>query len=1229
MTTDHPKQVQESRDDEGPVVVGIGASAGGLEALRPLVGHLPDATNMCYVITQHMAPKHKSLLDQLLSRETGLEVREAEDGDPVTANVIFVTPPGSDVVVRDGRLRLQSPQAVVGPKPSVDIFFTSLAEELGTRAIGIVLSGTGSDGSYGVRAIRAAGGVVIAQQPETAKYDGMPNAAIETGCVDLVMLPVEIAREISSIACFPRRPAEPEANLQGDQAIDMILKKLQQHTGVDFVNYKKTTIARRLDQRLATVRTKNLEEYYAYIIDHPGELDQLCKNILISVTAFFRDKQAFEALGEALKRLLAAKEPGDMLRIWVPGCATGEEPYSIAILLHEYLHQQINAYKIQIFATDIDEDALNVARRGMYSAASVGELEDGLIERCFIRNGNQYQIAKTVRDLVVFARQNLIQDPPFLRMDVITCRNLLIYFNTKLQDKAIRVFHYALIPGGHLLLGKSEAVSSYSDLFETVDSSAKLFRRKSGPRIAPPALAGSPMSSSGLYGSETLPRRSDPRETTFLDIVRAAALDAYVPICALLNERFELLHAHGDVSPFIVIKPGRVDLNILTMVIDDFRPELRALLHKARRDHTTLEGQAKKLTVNGETFYVRMRLHPVHSNREEADYFLVGFDKTPEPADIVALPPASGDEQDARIAELDQELIATREHLQTVIEELETSNEELQALNEELQATNEELQSSNEELETSNEELQSTNEELETVNEELQVKTQELGEANSDLNNVLKSVGFGLVVVDGRGRITRFTASAAEVFDILPDDIGRQILSVPALFTLPDLRASLRQVLEQGTAFEAKVETGDRVYRMRILPYKNGRERTDGAVLTFSDQTDVERANRQIQVLGQRNEAILQTAADAIVVTGATGDIEIFNQAAEHIFGFNRDEMIGRSLKSLAPTRKEAAGRAGIADFLKSNGDRLIGNVTRAVARNAAGAVIPITLAVSVHDGQEGRVYTAIIRDISEQVRLEDLNARLVEDLKRSNRELAEFAYIASHDLREPLRMVSSYGELIKSKFADDLPENAAYYIDTMISGCLRMNRLIRELLEYSRLERTEPDFQPVNLDRLIDENIRDLKVLIREQDAVVTAEDLPRVMGDSVRLKQLLQNLINNAIKFARPDVPPAISVKARDIPGNKDKVLIQVDDNGQGIEENMAEEVFKIFRRLHGQEVEGTGVGLAVCKKIVEIHGGRIWVDTKADPGARLCFTLPKAPAPGIGEQTAKEKHPKEQKP
>ena len=305
--------------EDGPVVVGIGASAGGLEALRPLVGNLPDTTNMCYVITQHMAPKHKSLLDQLLSRETGLEVREVQDGDPVIANMIFVTPPGSDVVVRDGRLRLHAPQAVVGPKPSVDIFFTSLAEELGARAIGIVLSGTGSDGAYGVHAIRAAGGVVIAQCPETAKYDGMPNAAIETGCVDIVMPPVEIAQEISSIACFPRAPAEPEVNLQGDQAIDMILKKLQQHTGVDFVNYKKTTIARRLDQRLATARTKNLEEYYAYIMEHPSELDQLCKNILISVTAFFRDKQAFEALGEALKRLLANKEPGDMLRIWGAG----------------------------------------------------------------------------------------------------------------------------------------------------------------------------------------------------------------------------------------------------------------------------------------------------------------------------------------------------------------------------------------------------------------------------------------------------------------------------------------------------------------------------------------------------------------------------------------------------------------------------------------------------------------------------------------------------------------------------------------------------------------------------------------------------------------------------------------------------------------------------------------------------------------------------------------------
>ncbi|MBF0334130.1 MAG: PAS domain-containing protein [Alphaproteobacteria bacterium] len=841
-------------------VVGIGASAGGLEALRPLVANLPESGGMAYVIIQHLAPQYRSMMVQLLGRETTLPVEEIKDGTVIAPNTIYITPPNKDVTARNGTLWLREPSAPMGPKPSVDVFFASLAQDRGRHAIGVILSGTGTDGTHGVRAIKAGEGLTIAQDPETAKYDGMPKAALDTNCVDLVLPPERIGPELASITRFPRPVVQKTEESETRDTINEIFQRVRQRTDIDFTHYKSNTVSRRLERRLAANRIDNLPAYLDFVQRNPTELDLLCKDILISVTSFFRDTKAFEDVKASLAELLATKKPGDSIRIWVPACATGEEPYSFAMMLSDTLGDAVRSFRIQIFATDIDMDAMAHARKGIYSATTVENLDKDYIEKYFDVMGHSCQIKKTIREMVVFARQDLIKDPPFVKVDLVSCRNVLIYFNGEVQNKVFQIFHYALNPDGYLFLGKSEAVGHCSDLFRPVKAASKIFQKR----------LVSPRSTNPVFGAfrpriaEAMDQNSAPPGGPSIEsMVRDAFVEAYMPPSVAINDELDILFYHGDVDLFVRFPQGRPNQNLAKLIAEDLRIDLRALVHRARERGVPVLGGKKQLRTRDGDIFVRLAVRPLRVENRRENLFLVSCEKVELPVDPIARDAEPQPSGEARMVELEQELIATREHLQTVVEELETSNEELQALNEEMQAANEELQSSNEELETSNEELQSTNEELTTVNEELQVRTTELAAANADLQNLQDTVGFPLLVVDRTLRITRFTPQAVRLFGLLPTDLGQLITAVATQLHIKDLRAIVLGVMARGQMHQDVIEADGRIYLMRVVPYRDLRDQIAGAILNFLDETEIRSSQRELVASVQGLQAAEEELRDA------------------------------------------------------------------------------------------------------------------------------------------------------------------------------------------------------------------------------------------------------------------------------------------------------------------------------------------------------------------------------
>jgi len=973
--TGKPRSAQPGAPLEPPFpVVGIGASAGGLAAFEAFFSGLPEDADpgMAFVLVQHLAPDHKSILTDLIRRYTHMQVCEVEDGMRVQPNCIYIIPPNRDMALLNGRLQLMEPSAPRGQRLPIDFFFRSLAQDQRERAIGIILSGTCHDGTQGIRAIKAEGGMVIAQTPESTEYDSMPCSAIATGLVDYQLEPAAMPAQLKAYMAHafskPFSPATGQT-MHSENALQKIFILLRAQPGHDFSQYKPSTIHRRIERRMAIHQIETMDGYVKFLQQTPAEIEALFRDLLIGVTNFFRDPDAFEVLAQqVVPRLFANKPPGATIRVWAPGCSTGEEAYSIAILLQEYLEKVQQPFNIQIFATDIDSRSVASARTGRYPASVAADIAAERLARFFTSepDGATYRVHKNIRDMLIFSEQDVIKDPPFSKLDLISCRNLLIYLGGELQKKLILLFHYALNPGGFLFLGTSETVGDCSDLFVPLDRKLKVYQRKGDAHTTRSGTLNKfvpPVTRLKEYPQATEPRVR-PVKVPLREVTEQALLQEIALAAVLVNRLGDILYLHGRTGMYLEPTPGEAGINnILRMAREGLRYDLTTALHKAAEEKNTVRHSNLRVKTNGDFTAVNLTVRPVKADTAQPQgepLFLVILQETPPAAveprgwatvqgDVHA--GGAGPEADARIEALRRELLAKEEYLQAANEEMEVSNEELKSSNEEMQSINEELQSTNEELETSKEELQSVNEELATVNAELQTKVADLSRANNDMNNLLAGTGIGTVFVDHQLRILRFTPAATQLINLIASDIGRPVGHlVSNMVGYSRLVEDVLEVLHTLVPREIEVRTTEgRWYTMRIQPYRTLENVIEGAVITFVDTTELKTAQDE----QRRLAVVVHDARDAITVQDLEGRIMAWNPSAARMYGWSESEALTMHFRDLIPDALKEEALVKMQKLIRT--EVLEPYRTQRIAKD--GGVVEVSVTATALVDKDGRIY--------------------------------------------------------------------------------------------------------------------------------------------------------------------------------------------------------------------------------------------------------------------------------
>ncbi len=874
-------------------LVAVGASAGGLEAFEQLFKNLPPTTHAAFVVISHLDPKHTSMMTELISRFTRMAVREAADDVEVEPDHVYVIPPNKDLSIFHGRLQLTEQDKSASPRMPIDFFLRSLAEDSGDRAVVVILSGTGSDGTLGLRTVQGAGGTVFAQDPIDARYDGMPRSAIRTGLVDYVLPVEEIARQLMVLLERYSTKKELTPDEETSTAMQKILMVLRSKTGHDFSLYKKNTVIRRIRRRINVHNIENLAAYLHYLQGHPDEVQQLFKELLINVTSFFREPEAFEVLKTAILPELFHDKPSDYtIRVWVPGCATGEEAYSIAMIIREYAEESRQDYRLQIFATDIDESSIMQARTGFFPSNIAQDVPAPRLARFFVKEETGFRVRKDIREAIVFAVQNVTKDAPFTKLDLVSCRNVLIYMEPDLQSRLISLFHYSLKAGGALFLGSSESIGLLTGLFSAIDRKWKFFRAKSqtghGAHRGAPAAAWS----SEFMRPEHMAASVQAKRVNLEETARSALLSVFAPPAIIVNDKGDILYIHGNTAKYLTPAPGRPALNIAAMTREGLQFQMRSALLAAATKLQDAVYRSVRVKTNGDTEKIDLAVKLLPRTEEEEQLFMFMFQaplehQTEEMKKEKGLTevPDSG-----RVADLEKELAYTRESLQATIEEA-------QAANEELRSANEEMQSTNEELETSKEELQSVNEELTTVNSELQSKIDQLSRSESDMKNLLDGTDIATIFLDGDLHIKRFTASATRVVSLIPTDVGRPIGDVTVKIAYASIPENARGVLDSLRPFETEVRAkDDRWFLMRIVPYRTLDNVIDGVVITFTDITDSKQAARE---RAEFAENIVRTVREPLLVLDHDLRVVMANKAFLTLFRVKREETEGRVIKDL------------------------------------------------------------------------------------------------------------------------------------------------------------------------------------------------------------------------------------------------------------------------------------------------------------------------------------------
>ncbi len=879
-------------------IAGVGASAGGLEALEQFLGNVPQGCGMSFVVIQHLDPTRKGIMPELLQHKTSMKVYQVKDRMRVQPDSVYVIPPNKDMSILHGVLHLFDPSTPRGLRLPIDYFFRSLAEDRKEQSIGVILSGMGSDGTLGLRSIKEKEGLVVVQDPASAKFDGMPRSAIASGLADLVGPAEELpGRIISYLRHTPRIPRTISTMERSDKSsLEKITILLRAHTGNDFSLYKKNTLYRRIERRMGIHQIGKISAYVRFLQENPEELQLLFKELLIGVTSFFRDTPAWETLKEeVIPNLLAERSSGHALRAWVPGCSTGEEAYSLAMVFKEALDRlkPKKNFTLQIFATDLDHEAIDKARLGAYSENIAADVSPERLRRFFIREENIYRVHKSIREMVIFAPQNLIMDPPFTKLDILSCRNLMIYLTPEVQKKLIPLFHYSLNPGGILFLGNAETVGAFTDHFAVLDGKSRMFQKT--PTTLPAKQIDFPTSFAPLAIHATKETDMITPPINLQKLADQIILERFAPAAVLVNDKGDILYISGRTGKYLEPAAGKANWNIFVMAREGLRYELASAFQKVMREKKDVVLHGVEVKTDSGAQSVDLKILLLERPESLRGMLMILFKDVDTPPETKTARRSKATQTDlAQIAELERELQQARKELQITLEEMQTSQEELKATNEELQSTNEELQSTNEELTTSKEELQSMNEELQTVNSEQTARMSELTQANNDMNNLLNSTEIATVFLDKDLHIRRFTAGADRLFKLITGDVGRPLTDIVTDLDYPNLAADTKEVLRSLITSEKDVATHNgRWFNVRIVPYRTLEDRIDGVVITCVEIT----MSKQLETKLRKSEAVLAATINlaplVLLCLTTEGVVVEFNREAEQVFGRNRECVLG------------------------------------------------------------------------------------------------------------------------------------------------------------------------------------------------------------------------------------------------------------------------------------------------------------------------------------------------
>ncbi|MFU8859555.1 MAG: CheR family methyltransferase [Cyclonatronaceae bacterium] len=1118
-------------------VVAIGASAGGLSAFKKFLRATKEKPGMAFLFIQHLDPDHESLLPEILQKETKMPVVEMSEEYKIEPNRVYVMPSNKLMKASDGKLRLTDrPEKKKSERIlPIDLLFSALAEIYESHAIGVVLSGTASDGTIGLKAIKDGGGITFSQNIESAEYNGMPGSAIHAGVVDFVLPPEEIPKKLLEIKHFIKTedalgsPSERDV----ESSFMQIITLLRVRKGTDFTYYKQTTIRRRILRRMAINKIKKVPAYLDYLRENKEEQDTLFSDFLIPVSSFFRDSKIFENLSSHFLPNLIDKIPDDKtIRVWVAGCSTGEEAYSLAILFRELLESRSvrnPGRKVQIFASDLSESAIDKARSGTYTTAELTGVSEKRINKYFTKSNGNFQVNRQVRDMCVFAVHNFLKDPPFGKIDLISCRNVLIYFEPYLQKKALTTFHYVLNQKGILLLGKSETTSGVPDLFSEAAKSGKIYSRKNASSKFVQVVNRSSELDFNQRKKNEIPKK---KSADFQKTADEYMLKNYTPAGVVVNEAMDIVQYRGKTGPYLEQSSGKPSHNLMALAVPGLAFELRNVLYKAKQGHEVVKKENIPVKINDELHTISIEAIPL-PNTIEPHYLILFHDTTAENkrqrtgtegSETAGEPDTN---KDLRIQKLEQELVDTREDMRNITEDQEVVIEELQSANEELMSSSEELQSLNEELETSKEELQSTNEELIVLNQEMSSLNEQIEAERNYSESIVENIREPLLVLDKNLRVRTVNNAFYKQFKLKEKEtVGSLIYDVGAkMWSFPEIKKLLEDIITENPI---------------VIDYE--------IVHTFPG-------------IGERH--LLLNAREVAKDDGS-------------------ENLILLSVEDITERERERKKRREIQERYTKELEEKI----------------------------EER--TVELKNAIEELR--DMNKELME----MNKELEAFTYISSHDLQEPLRKIQTFAGLVLEKENENLSEKGKSYFTVMQGAAKRMQKLIEELLEFSRLNTSERIFENVDLGTVIKEVLANFKDVINEKQATVELQDMCEASIIVFQFRQLMNNLISNALKFSKTGVKPHIKIKSsivngseltvKGLSGNQNYCHVSVSDNGIGFDKKFSKKIFEVFQKLHSKdEYPGTGIGLATVKKIVTQHHGEIFVDSAINKGTTFDIYIP----------------------